>query len=85
MVGLLDVLIGTLEERNVLFQPIGGLVIGDRGDRAVGWQPFGGIVRTLAVEGRHIAAQRVGFQDRTRPLGGQQTHGAQPQGRESDQ
>ena len=68
IIGLLDILVGTLEEGDVLLHPCGGLVVVDHGDRSVGWQIFSSVVRTLAVEGGHMAAQRVGLQDHSSTL-----------------
>ena len=35
IIGLLDILVGTLEERDIFPHPIGGLIVADRGDRSI--------------------------------------------------
>ncbi|GDY18573.1 hypothetical protein LBMAG55_18960 [Verrucomicrobiota bacterium] len=63
MVGLFNLFIGTLEERDVSLHPGGSLVVADDGDRAIAGQIYGRIVRALPIEGRDIAAQCIGLQD----------------------
>jgi len=63
VVGLFNLFIGTLEERDISLHPGGGLVVTDDGDRAIAGQIYGRIVRALPIEGRDIAAQCIGLQD----------------------